>query len=242
MSDSDEMDNNRDAGRLECISALVDGRLHDEDFALAAEAAIQETEARAAWQAYHMVGDVLRLGESALQGRDGGFAARFTVRLSREAPPARATAFAQELAAVAAQDASAFGKPQPAERAPDRGEAANSPVFRWKIAAGLAVAVAVGAVGWSRFDAAPAPGGQPAQFANARSLPARGGNAVRAEAPQLAGAAASTTVLARDGSPPMMRDARLDELLAAHEQLSGASALQTPAGLLRNAVFESRGR
>ncbi len=44
--------------------------------------------------------------------------------------------------------------------------------------------------------------------------------------------------LARAGPPIMIRDARLDELLAAHKQLGGTSALQKPAGFLRNAVFE----
>jgi sigma-E factor negative regulatory protein RseA len=36
----------------------------------------------------------------------------------------------------------------------------------------------------------------------------------------------------------MIRDPALDEFLAAHRQLGGASALQTPAGFLRNATFE----
>ena len=36
----------------------------------------------------------------------------------------------------------------------------------------------------------------------------------------------------------MIRDPQLDELLAAHRQLGGASALQMPAGFLRNATFE----
>ena len=41
---------------------------------------------------------------------------------------------------------------------------------------------------------------------------------------------------------PMIRDPRLDEFLAAHRQLAGGSALQTPAGFLRNAAFESGSR
>jgi sigma-E factor negative regulatory protein RseA len=40
----------------------------------------------------------------------------------------------------------------------------------------------------------------------------------------------------------MIRDPRLDELLAAHRQLGGASALQAPAGFLRNATFEAPAR
>ncbi len=40
----------------------------------------------------------------------------------------------------------------------------------------------------------------------------------------------------------MIRDPRLDEFLAAHRQLGGASALQMPAGFLRNATFEGPNR
>ena len=40
----------------------------------------------------------------------------------------------------------------------------------------------------------------------------------------------------------MLRDPRLDELLAAHKQYGGATALQMPAGFLRNATFESPSR
>ena len=46
------------------------------------------------------------------------------------------------------------------------------------------------------------------------------------------------TVLAGGERGVMIRDARLDEFLAAHRQLGGATALQTPAGFLRNATFE----
>jgi sigma-E factor negative regulatory protein RseA len=40
----------------------------------------------------------------------------------------------------------------------------------------------------------------------------------------------------------MMRDPRLDALLAAHKQFGATSALQTPAGFLRNATFEGAAR
>lgn len=36
----------------------------------------------------------------------------------------------------------------------------------------------------------------------------------------------------------MIRDPRLDQLLAAHRELGGVSALQKPSGFLRNATFE----
>jgi sigma-E factor negative regulatory protein RseA len=43
-------------------------------------------------------------------------------------------------------------------------------------------------------------------------------------------------------STVMIRDPRLDALLAAHRQFGGASALQMPSGFMRNATFEDGGR
>jgi sigma-E factor negative regulatory protein RseA len=37
----------------------------------------------------------------------------------------------------------------------------------------------------------------------------------------------------------MLRDPRLDELVAAHRQYHGATNLQMPAGFLRNATFDT---
>ena len=46
-----------------------------------------------------------------------------------------------------------------------------------------------------------------------------------------------------DAAPPtMLRDARLDELLAAHRQAAGMSSLGGASGFLRNATFEGHGR
>lgn len=114
---------------------------------------------------------------------------------------------------------------QVAAAAPDR--AANSAVFRWKLVAGLASVVAVAALAWtalpmggSGVDAGMqlAEGGAPVQ-----SVPA-------------------TTMVAVQGDgdgPVMLRDPRLDELLAAQRQYSSAAALQMPANFLRNANFSA---
>jgi sigma-E factor negative regulatory protein RseA len=59
-----------------------------------------------------------------------------------------------------------------------------------------------------------------------------------AAAPQLAQAPLSQQVVVASPQGPMVRDARLEELLAAHKQLGGTSALQEPSGFLRNATFE----
>ena len=61
--------------------------------------------------------------------------------------------------------------------------------------------------------------------------------------PQLAKAAVESATARAEQPGIMIRDRRLDEMLAAHRQFGGgASALQTTAGFLRNATFESPGR
>lgn len=55
-----------------------------------------------------------------------------------------------------------------------------------------------------------------------------------------AGATTAQTVTLASGEPQVMiRNPRLDALMAAHKQFGGASALQTPAPFLREATFES---
>lgn len=104
---------------------------------------------------------------------------------------------------------------------PRRAEAAaNDASFRWKLVAGVASLAAMAAIGWT------ATGGSPASVQPA----------------QLAVAPPTGTVLEETQRGVMIRDARLDELLAAHRQLGGASALQMPAGFLRNATFEGQPR
>lgn len=103
-------------------------------------------------------------------------------------------------------------------------QAANASVYRWKMVAGLASLAAVTAIGWTALD-------------TLRSSTA---------GPQLAAApAAPTQQVAATGAPDqqvMLRDPRLDELLAAHKQFGGATALQMPAGFLRNANFDAPSR
>ena len=108
--------------------------------------------------------------------------------------------------------------PVPAARAivvvPPR-EAAND--WRWKAAAGVASVAAVAAVGWNLW----------------------GAGSSNAAQPQLAAAPAAVV---EASAVPMVRDSRLDRLLAAHRQLGGATALGTTSGFLRNATFEGPSR
>lgn len=101
--------------------------------------------------------------------------------------------------------------------------AANDSLFRWKLVAGVAALAAVGSMAWSLVATQTAPVG--AQLAQRSAPPA-----------------AALASSADNAAPVMIRDARLDELLAAHKQFGGASALQQPAGFLRNATFQPAGR
>lgn len=103
-----------------------------------------------------------------------------------------------------------------------RPEAANDGVFNWKLWATAASVVAVAGVVWNVMSVQ-GPAASSGQLASLKPPVAR------VDAP------ASAPAL-------MLRDARLDELLAAHRQMGGTSALQNPSGFLRNATFEGGSR
>lgn len=93
--------------------------------------------------------------------------------------------------------------------------AANQDVFRWKMVAGFASLAASLIVVWNFI-------GSPDASASAQLAQNRMVEQVVVTSPQ----------------GPVVRDARLEELLAAHKQLGGSS-LQAPSGFLRNAGFEN---
>jgi sigma-E factor negative regulatory protein RseA len=125
--------------------------------------------------------------------------------------------------------------------APLRVEAANEPVFRWKMIAGVASIAAAAAIGWNWIGAgASAPAGP--QLAQQQQQQAPAGSLLAAAPPS--GTIAPTQVVVGNGSTNapqiMLRDARLDQMLQAHQQAGGSS--QMPSGFLRNATFESPSR
>ena len=104
---------------------------------------------------------------------------------------------------------------------PQRDKAANDTSFRWKVVAGVASFAAVSAIAWSLAGAV----------------------ADKPESAQIAIAASgSGAVLPASERVTMIRDPQLDELLAAHRRLGGASALQISAGFVRNTGFGGTGR
>ena len=182
----------------ELISALADGQLQGEAFALGVQAACADASAREAWCSYHLVGEVLRTGRAGTGMAPDVFLAKLQQRLQQEQP----------LAAP---------QPVPLAVATEPREAAND--WRWKAAAGVASMAAVAALGWNVWGVS-----NNAQPQLASAQPAASGAVVEASA------------------APMMRDPRLDKLLAAHRQLGGATALGTSSGFLRNATFEGPAR
>lgn len=100
---------------------------------------------------------------------------------------------------------------------------ANDPVWRWKLVAGLSSVMAVAVLAWTVVAGGRAGDGAPQLAAG----PTPGPVVAVAPTPSQEG---EQTV--------MLRDPRLDQLIAAHQQMGGASALQVPAGFLRSAAYE----
>lgn len=97
---------------------------------------------------------------------------------------------------------------------------ANDGVWRWRLVAGLSSLAVMGLLGWQLTAPRPQDG----------------------VAVQLARPGTPPAPVASAEGPVMIRDPRLDQLIAAHQQLGGTSALQMPAGFLRNATFERPAR
>ena len=197
----------------ELMSALADGQLGGEDFAAALQACQHDESAVANWATYHLIGEVLRSPAPVVHGADLAFLGRLNQRLSQELPEPLPGARRQP---VAPDSAAQAGAKTGANVAHHRGAASNDSNLRWKWVAGFASLAAVSAIAW-----------------NASGL------LMPAAAPQLAQGSVQQQVVVASPQGPIVRDARLEELLAAHKQLGGASALQVPSGFLRNATFET---
>lgn len=200
----------------EWISALADGQLGGEAFAHAVAQACAPGSARAAWHTYHVIGDVLRSGELAGGAPAVDFVGRFQQRLVGEPrlyPEVVATAQAAAMV-------------RPSE---PNSPAANASLFRWKLVAGAACVAAAATVVLSVSGVMGV-------------SPARGVLVQAPGAPVVAAKPALNADVAAAQAPVMIRNPRLDELLAAHRQSGGASALQMPAGFLRNATHEAPAR
>ena len=205
------------AKNRELISALADGQLRDEDFARTVEWVNQTEEARLTWRTYHLVGDVLRSGEPVVSARDADFLQSLKLRLQQETPQLRHVIDPE----LIANDPGMTGA---GVQNRSRYWSANDGRFRWKMLAGLASLSTVALIGWQIVSGWGDLGG-------ARQLVQVPVQALQPEV--------GLTQPGVGAEPQrMIRDPQLDALLAAHKQFGGTSALQGPAGFLRNATFE----
>lgn len=216
-----------DAGPArEGLSALADGEVDAGQVGAMVSRWREDGDARSAWHAYQLIGDVLRSDDLGAARRDRAFAERLHARLAAEpvvlAPEVRA---------------------EPA--------AASRPGWsrRWSAPVGVAAGVALvaGTLFVTRFD----PRGSLGSLGDSLTAQAPAGPAVQPAvnaAPSvvaLAVAASSVPLRAAPGpasSAVLLRDARLDRYLAAHKQFQGANALGPTAGFIRSATYDKATR
>ena len=221
-----------DLKNKELLSALVDGELYGDELRQAVAWA-EESEGHASWQLYHLVGDVLRSPELAHHSQHD-LLSGLRAQLAQEPPLSLQSAALEQLAPA---------QPPLTSAVPSlvRDPVANASVFRWKVAAGFASVAAVAAMGWNLVvvpagnssQLAQAPVAQPASVQLAQGA----SSGPMMSVPQADGSVIA--VATGNGSEVILRDPRLDELLAAHRQFGSKASLQMPADFLRNASFAS---
>ena len=198
------------------LSALVDGELAGDEWeqalALAADA-----QGQASWQLYQLVGDVLRSPDLAHHCQHDVLTG-LRAQLAQE-PPLQAAMLQPQPQTLATGVLEQVTTPVVALRDP----AANAAVFRWKLAAGFATVAAVAAVGWHMLASQPQLHG--AQLA--QRLP---------DVPPV------VAVASEHGQSVILRDPRLDALLASQQQYASRPSLQVPAEFLRNASLAHQGK
>ncbi len=211
MQEDDKLDD------LVWVSAMADGELDEVEFAAVAGVTGASDESRAAWHSYHVIGDVLRCADLPDCAGDKVFVERLRARLARQAPGLSPIVPGDDFPVPVLSSESSI---QSDYRNRFGRRSANDPAVPWKRLAIAASLAAVAVLGWQVSK----PGADPGALMASTEQAARVAMAVRS---------ASTAQ-----PQVMLRDPRLDELLAAHLQQGGASALPTSAGFLRNATFE----
>jgi sigma-E factor negative regulatory protein RseA len=207
----------------EQISALVDGQLSGEAVSQTVQTLVQDDQARANWLAYHVVGDVLRAEALSLGGaKDAEFLTRIRARLQDEAAPLRTERPMDSVLNLVDIEKSLGVYPREMD-------AANHPKLRWKWVVGFASLALVTVLCWRLMDAQ-TPSSNPAQLAQTPAMT------------PLTPLPAHTAAVPQESAPILVRDPRLDQLLQAHQQFGGASALQMPSGFVRNATFDRPAR
>jgi sigma-E factor negative regulatory protein RseA len=213
----------------ERLSALVDGELDRNDADRACDSWRDEAAARRSWHTYQLIGDVLRSDDLAsTPERDSAFLAALRARLADE--PVVLAPQAEPDAAVAPADVPL--------RAP---AVANGRSGGWRVWRTPAAVVAGFAMVATALVATRLPGVDPSGAAVGGLAAAPGATpGVTLAATSAGSAPASRMALPAEGQivldGQLIRDARLDEYLAAHKKFGGSSGPGTPSGFLRNAT------
>ncbi len=196
----------------QALSAMLDGDAADVD--LACRAWREDSQSRADWHVYHLIGEVMRSDDTRAEPqRDAQFLRRLRARLAAEP-------------VVLAPGAAA---PHP-ERTPWARRAWAAP---GAVAAGfLAVAGLVVVAGVA------VPVDMPQDNSARATGTVSSGGLVSAQA----GTAAASAVPVPLGDGVLIRNAELDRYLAAHKQYSSTSVLAVPGGAVRNAAATAPGR
>ena len=201
-----------DGASAEWLSALVDGEATMAELDALLGSNVESTGLHDRWHHYHVTGEVLRGNLSLSSVRSSqDFLAGVMAGLPKAAPM---PSMLEKISSVAHV------------RAP----AANDAAFRWKLLAGAASVAAVMAVSWSVLRTSPGA---------VDDGTVAGAQLAAVEPVVQSPLAVSEPVAVKTEQGTLIRDARLEQLLAEHRQFGGASALQTPAGFLRNATYES---
>lgn len=206
----------RDVPAGEWLSALVDGECPQGQWPALVGERPAGAELHEDWAHFHLIGDALRSGTAATRPASPAFAAAVMARLAAEQ-----AAPVQSVVPVQAVPVAVVTAPS----------SANDAVFRWKMLAGVASLAAVVAVAW-QLTVAPS-GGLPGSLSGpqlASTTPAD---------PQAVPVAVGRDIVVSTGAGVLVRDPELEAFIAAHRQSGGMSALQMPAGFLRNATFEA---
>lgn len=218
---------------LEEVSALVDGELDDSAVARACATWRDDAAVRESWHTWHLIGDVLRSEDlAAPAGHDSDFLAALRARL------------ADEPVVLAPAAAAPVARPAPAyEPAVANGAAAVRRNWRTPAAVAAGFAVVASVLVATRLPTAPSPGVMPSDTLMAQDVRDAGagratlaGNVEAGSVPALPRQAAFTPdgQVVLDGR--LIRDARIDEYLAAHKKFGGSSGPGGPSGFLRNAA------
>ncbi|AJP58632.1 hypothetical protein UC34_20215 [Pandoraea vervacti] len=212
--------------QAERISALMDGEFDPDELAALLDEA--DTSGRPLWDDYHLIGDALRSDELTLPRSESAFMASFAARLDAEP---------HLLAPAALADAQAATAPG-AKAAGSRVTRINPFLRVRRVLPTAAAAAAVAALSWvvvPRLQDHPT-GATQTQVLAQSAAPATSGSSLTRVALSQQPQAAVAANGAGAGAPNdliVLRDARLDQYLAAHQQYAPAPIGQSVSPYMR---------